>query len=655
MTELASRSDWLSAVAKQSKEEPKLVLEVLSRYNIRQSPSIGKPRRLLISKIQFSGKKSGNQNDFFKFEFQDLMPGLWGLISDRNLRGKTSVLEIVRWLLRGKSSNKLQDGVKSWIAEASLDFQIDTTKYTIYLIQTDEGISGRLIENLEKSEPLEISCFASDYEFEACMSDFMMRQLSLDILTAWRKGTDQYELGKIVSHDWSAISGVLFIGGDYQAIFGDLITDGLNNRLMKMYLGLPWIPTWSALTTAEKKLKEQAGILSNQSKLEWNHQQERRTRIERELAMYRSSLEEIPSDADIRKALGKASQAHRQAMQDLRELQSLLSSAKQEHDQLHEIWLQDKRDYQNFREAQAASAVFKQLEPTCCPHCQTSISDDRRLREITEYSCSICGENITDSEDSDVLEEEFKNRLDASKMAFEQVKNQITSEEKKIYDIQEQALHYESECKRLEYRLGNFESRYEIEKKIAGLEFLLNEYQDTLEPVKSENKYLEIDFKVIKAAIEETKQRIHTLQQELLEEVSKKIKEYAIRFGMTSITSITLKNNSHLYLDKDGGQTTYSKCTDGEKLRLKVASIIALISVAEKRGIGRHPGLLLIDSPGNEEMVEDDINQLINGLLELTQELPHLQVIVAATSSESILFHIDGTHRKYARDNSFLW
>lgn len=655
MTESTNRSDWLSAVANRSKEESELVQEVLSRHNIRQSPSIGKPRRLLIRRIQFSGKKSGNYNDFFEFDFQALKPGLWGLISDRNLKGKTSALEIVRWLLRGKSSSKLQDGVKSWIVKASLDFQIDATKYTVHLVQTDEGISGKLIENSEQSEYLEVSCFASEYEFEACMSDFMMRELSLDILSAWRKQTDQHEPGKLVSHDWSAISGVLFISGDYQAIFGDLIADGLNSRLMNMYLGLPWIPTWTALTTTQKKLQEQTGILANQSKLEQNQQQERRTRIERELATCRSFLEKMPSDADIREALGKANQAHRQAMQNLRELQSLLSSAKQECDQLHQIWLQDQKDYQNFREAQAASAVFKQLEPTCCPHCQTLISDDRRLREIAEHSCSICGENIANSEDIDTLEEEFKNRLDASRKAFEQAKKQIESEDKKICDIQAQASHYESECKRLESQLGNFESRYEVEKKIAGLNFLLDEYQEPLEHLEFENKDLEIDLKVIKAAIEETKQRINFLQKDLLEEVSEKIKEYAIRFGMTSITSVTLTSNPHLQLDKDGGKTTYSKCTNGEKLRLKVASIIALISIAEKKGIGRHPGLLLIDSPGSEEMVEDDVSQLISGLVELTQELPHLQVIVAATSSESILSHIDETHRKYAQGDSFLW
>jgi len=54
-------------------------------------------------------------------------------------------------------------------------------------------------------------------------------------------------------------------------------------------------------------------------------------------------------------------------------------------------------------------------------------------------------------------------------------------------------------------------------------------------------------------------------------------------------------------------------------------------------------------------MVEDDVSQLIDGLAKLTQELPHLQIIVAATSSESILSHIDESNRKYAQGDSFLW
>lgn len=647
--------DWLNAVAISSKQTSELVKEVLSRYNIRQSPSIGKPRRLIISRIQFSGTKSGNYNDAFNFDFKNLESGLWGVISERNLRGKTSVLEIVRWLLRGKSSSKLQDGVKNWISDASLEFLIDNKNYKVHLSQTSKRLSGNLVEYLDESQPIEISCFASEDEFEACMSDFMMRQLSLDITSAWRTNKHQDELGSPVFHDWSALSGVLFIGGSYEALFGDIVTDGLNNRIMNMYLGLPWIPTLAALMTTQKKLQDTANFLANKGNLEQRRKQERRTHIENELAQYRASLEQLPSDIDIRRNLAEANKEYRRAMQNLSELDNELYSAKQSHEEIFRLIQQDKRDLQNFREAEAASAFFKRLEPTCCPHCQTSISENRRLREMIDHSCSICGEIITDSEDIDTIEMELKNRLEASSKAFEESEHLVSTKEKQKREIESQVSTYEIECKRLEEQTSSFEKRYELEKKITGLEYLLGEYQDDPTPQESEKNDLAIDSKIIDAAIKETKNRVDNLQKDLLEEVSTKIQEYATSFGMTSITSVTLTSHPHLRLIKDGLQTTYSKCTEGEKLRLKIASIIALISIAEKRGIGRHPGILLVDSPKAEEMVEEDVDNLVGGLFKLTKELPHIQIILAATSSESILRYLDEDHRKYAQGDNFLW
>lgn len=99
MNNTENQLDWLSSIAQLTKEKPEFVKEVLEKYNIRQSPSIGKPRRLNIKEIRFSGEKSGNYTDLFEFSFQNLNPGLWGLVSEGNLKGKTSILEIVRWLL----------------------------------------------------------------------------------------------------------------------------------------------------------------------------------------------------------------------------------------------------------------------------------------------------------------------------------------------------------------------------------------------------------------------------------------------------------------------------------------------------------------------------------------------------------------------------
>lgn len=71
-------------------------------------------------------------------------------------------------------------------------------------------------------------------------------------------------------------------------------------------------------------------------------------------------------------------------------------------------------------------------------------------------------------------------------------------------------------------------------------------------------------------------------------------------------------------------------------MRLKLALVIALLRVGERLGIGRHPGLLLVDSPGGEEMVELDIGNVLKELDDLCKELPQLQVVCATARAEDV-------------------
>jgi hypothetical protein len=497
------------------------------------------------------------------------------------------------------------------------------------------------------------------------MSDFMRKQLSLDIISAWRENNGQNEMGKSVIHDWSALSGILFIGGDYGCLFGDVNYDGLANRLMNMYLGLPWIPTDSALKVLDKKLGKNKEILENNHQSEQKQRQDRRGFIEQQLETYRSELDEIPLNIDIRDHLNQENEVYLQAQQKTRELNNKLNMIMQDSHQIEMSLIQVKRDYQYFQEAKAVNLIFNGLEPTCCPHCQTSISDARRFQEIQTHSCSLCGEAmISDSETDDCRENELKEQLTKLSEALKEYEQLIASLKNEILDSEDKVTESKLRCEQLEAKINDFNQRYELERRISGLEFLLNEeyqeYPGFLEESEIQNsanklEILNREIKVIKKAIAETKQRIESHQKNLLIEVSKKIQEYAIRFGMTSLEEVKLKSNPQLKLKKDGVSTTYSQCTDGEKLRLKIASVIALISIAENQGIGRHPGLLLIDSPKREEITDKDVAQIVAGLETLTKELPYLQVFLAATASEGILRYFDEDHRKYAEGDDFLW
>lgn len=648
------QGDWYDAIGSRCKQDRATVKEVLARHEVRPSPTINVPRRVSIQCLRFVGSKSGKHEGPFEFNWSGLEPGIWGLISDRNLKGKSSVLEIIKWLLRGKPSSKLQEGVRSWMSEIRLDFLIDQTPHRVWVSQKDKNLSGNLVRNAETAKEQEIAQFQSEDDFEACMSSFMMKELSLDRLTAWRSPNTLEKTGKAVIHDWPALSGALFIGADYAALFGETIYDGLNTALMQMYLGLPWVPTLAKLRTLVNEITSEGKVKSSRTADEEARRKTRRQEIEERLTELSGKLAQWPSDEKIKAALKLANDQQQSASQEIRQINSALVEAHREHEEATYLHLEDQRDRQNFLEAKAANAVFKRLDPTCCPHCETSITEDRRKKEQKDHTCSVCGEPIFESADSELMMKELDERAEASARALKDTQTLLRRLETQLTEFNAQKSEAEADCKRLEAERRRYEERDDLKQQVAVQEALLKEYDLPSEPSEDED-ISETDLKVIRAALKETKSRVDDIQVSLLARVSEIISELAEKFGMEAVTSARLTGNPFLHITKDGIETTYSKCTDGEKLRLKVAAIIAIMSVAEERHVGRHPGLLLIDSPGAEEMVESDVDRLVGGLVSITEKLPHLQVFVAATASDSILRHIAPDRRRHAKGDAFLW
>lgn len=654
MTDKEKQSDWYEAIGARCKQDRSIIKEVLGRHGVRPSPTINVPRRLNIQGLRFVGSKIGKHEGPFEFRWFDLEPGIWGLISDGNFKGKTSILEIMKWLIRGKPSSKLQEGVRAWISEVQLDFLVDRTPYQVRVSQEDKNLSGHLVRDAGTADEREIGHFQSEDAFEACMSSFMMKELSLDLLSAWRSPNAQEKTGKTVVHDWPALSGALFIGADYAALFGETVYDGLNNALMQMYLGLPWVPTLAALRTLDKELASESKAKSAHATDEEAWRKKRRQEIEEKLLELRKKLSQFPADDKLRAALKLANEQQRSTSREIRRINSELVDAYREHKEADLLRQQDERDRQDFLEAKAANAVFKRLEPTCCPHCERSITEARRKKEQKDHSCSVCGEPILESEGAELVMRELDARAEASAMALKDAKKLVQRLDKQLAEFDALKSQAEADCERLEGQRKNNEGIDELKQQIAVQEALLKEYD--LPSESDDNKDIpEMDLKIIRAALKETKSRVDDVQQELLSRVGEIISELAVKFGIEAVTSARLTGSSHLLLTKDGMETTYSKCTDGEKLRLKVAAIIAIMSVAEERGVGRHPGLLLIDSPKAEEMVENDVDKLVGGLVSITEKLPHLQVFLAATASDSILRHIALDRRRYAQGDAFLW
>jgi len=647
---------WLDEIASKSKYSVDDVKSVIQKYEIQQSPNIGIPKHLHIKELNFGGVKEGKFTDEFNFSFENLKPGIFGIISDSNFKGKTTVLEVIKWLLRGSSSSLLQAGVKHWIKEASLKFEIDKKLYLVEVKHSQNEVKGKLLTTSDEVEK-QIGEFYSNDEFESCMSEFMIKQFSLDKISAYRNAKIEEEVGKKVNHNWSSLASALFISTNYSSLFGDIVTDGLSNRLMNMYLGLPWFSTYTALKTIENQIKSEDKAEDIHLNKELERKKDRYLEIIKELGVKEELIKKLPDDKDVLEKLSAARDSYGLASRQITILDKKLRKLSEEFDAIKETMNNDKIRINNFKEDMAAHAVFKRLNPTCCPHCESQIDKERIKKEKTNHHCAICDSALLESEDAEVLLSELELNLKASEKAYKEIQSENEQRSYNHSQLSSSLLQLQKQIDQYESDLKTFTKRNEVEKEITRLLILKEEYSIPEEkPIKHVNNDKPInEKKIITKAIEITKGRFEELQKELLEEVSDEILRISKLVGLGNIESVKLTTTPHLKLEKDGSSTSYSSCSEGEKLRLKVITTIALLSVAEKKHVGRHPGLLLIDSPGAQEVSDPDLNSLIEGLKKLTIELPFLQLIIASRASDVITNQIDINHRKHAIGDDFLW
>ncbi len=651
------KEEWLQAIATRAEVEASAVEAVLSAHRVIPSPVLAQPRRLVLREIEFSGEKDGIANaGTFAFSWTALDHGLWAMLSEHNLRGKSTIMEIVRWMIRGRPSSNLQDDVRRWVNAVRLRFLLDSDEYEI-VAKTQGEPTGNLCRIRSPGTPgceqgrTVLADFATDGEFETVMADFFMRAFAMDPISTWRQGRENE--GQSVTHSWVAFSGAMFIGTNYEVLLGDMpVSTGLTSRLMQMYLGVPWVSTLAAAKTAHQIVEQAVQVSARKNEQVHEATKARIASISAQLAEKRAELAKIPSDEAVRNAID----ADATELADVRRQERVMAEhaerAAAALRELTTVHQKDRRDLQTHMDAMSATAVFRRLEPKCCPRCDHMISKAKKVLESSTHSCSVCGESITNSEDGEAIKAELQERVAASGAAVAHASANTKKAENELAALRGKVDLLQSRLESASKTLGSAVRRQEAAIAVAALEGRLEEA--SMNPV-SQADDRSGELKILSAVVVETEARVKAVRDGLLTDVSERLVEYAKAFGMQNLSEASLKGNAALSLVKGGVPTSYSKVTEGEKLRLKVAAVLAMIEIAEARGIGRHPGLLLIDSPAAQEVSPVDVDHLIAGLQEVFTKLPHFQVFVAGISSKAITDHIPAANRREVAGNAFLW
>ena len=118
--------------------------EVLTGQGVSLVPVPPVSRSIDISRLQFSGTRTNTQWDGPFDETFEFPYGVTALITSENLRGKSSVLELVTWALRGKPRD-LRSDVKPWFDRISLEYAINGISMAVVLTKSESGFVADVI------------------------------------------------------------------------------------------------------------------------------------------------------------------------------------------------------------------------------------------------------------------------------------------------------------------------------------------------------------------------------------------------------------------------------------------------------------------------------------------------------------------------------
>lgn len=531
------------------------------------------------------------------------------------------------------------------------------------------------MEQLVDDGAIVVGTFTDETSFEAAINSVMTTRLGFEPLRAWQKnkGATDISDGSIAVHDWSLWSQALVISDSKNSsTLGE--TPMMAGRVLQMYLGTAWGPSASAAAARKAQLEGELASLKRRQRADQQTRQGSISELEGRIRELEGELAQLPSQDSLEaidRALGEAraaATAYANANAEVAERARAYGTAGLDLESAE-------ADEVALAEAAVTRRFWHSLEPSCCPRCDVVVDETRMKREQSGH-CSLCNspweldstgtgeaaqsQNVAVAVDvSDAPQPNTEEDPDDLLLAHQRVEwlreqFQLASTEHDRATKAREAAQEELDRTRalVTGPQSDPSARRALEFQIENLRGRLEERTIIVAPDDLSVKQRTID--VLGAAEVIAKNRRQDEQSTMLAEVSERVTEIARRLGISQLEKAELKGNAHLPVVKGGAAANFGQLTDGERLRLKIAVVVALLHVGTAAGVGRHPGVLIIDSFLREELNPDDATGLLKELVDVATDYG-LQVITSSANGEVLAASLPNGSVRLAGADGMMW
>lgn len=584
--------------------------------------------------------------------------GVNGVGSGKNLRGKSTVLNVLMWALSGRCA-KFQVDIISWLKHIEIDWQVGGETLRVKF-QNDAGHPTGVVEAIDGPSGTEririVGTFDGEDQFEDVMGAVMMSRLRLEEIPMWTGDGE-------VRHKWPAYASALTVRADIlDPVVGNVSVLGI--RMLQMFVGTDWGPALAATQTALNEVRAEQTAAEQKASAAGEVIERQRDKAQAQVDRLRAAIEAIPAGTPNIEQLLAATANATELAREVHELERKLMGASSQVETVRlQLRAAKARSHTQFEDA-LATKFFHHMTPSLCPRCASEVTPEQQAAETEKHQCSLCSKGLhldeADTTKAVVAEVPVVDDVDASVDDLEALEAALTEAEQAVEALRtqitakkEQLAAAEKESTTGNEQLSAAEDRRKLELDLARAQGALAattgpsvpEHLDTVDPVTGN---------VLEAAKKVLSSWMSAEQTPLLKEISADIEKLAVGFGADSLSNVKLGGGGRLDVVKGGKPTTYTGLTAGEKLRVKIATAVALIKHGYVAQIGRHPGFLVLDSPAAEEMPEEDLAILMAELVAVAEQAD-MQIFVGTRNAGPLVDLLPERSRKVAVGDDYLW
>ncbi|MFD0013635.1 hypothetical protein ACFWI0_25175 [[Kitasatospora] papulosa] len=636
------------------------VRDVFTEYGLPLVVSPARPRSLRVHRLRVVGERTGDVEPGPFNTPMTFSAGLTALVAS-NFRGKTSVLELLTWCLRGTPRSEMQNRVRGWLRRVDLDatiageamgFRLDLADGEITSAAVLTGKDAAALADVRAPDPARgvtaLLRAASTDSYAEQLAGLMLGRMDLQPLVNSFKETSTQ------THGWPAYFGAVYLpaGGD-KALLGEVATNGLPGRLLQVFLDLPAAAALTRVKAVRDVRVAEAKARRSAAQAEAAERASEREHLETELSRARDHLADLLPDSENDTPLVDLASVAVQLARTLADAQQAWDEASTTFRRARTERQQAAKLLNDVTESATARLLFHGLNPSSCPRCDQAIDDTRRQQEHQSSTCAVCAREVSgDDEEPQEVTDEARERLATSTTVEVTAKEALERAEETVDSLTRELEAAETQLRRAQ-SAAQLPARLAAQEKVLRLEGALSVFREPEPPAANTAEARAVT--ILTAAASLLDQDSKDAAAALFQEVNQEIAELAILFGVPSLEKVAIDRSARLRIFPLGSKPEwFTEQSAGARLRLRIAVVIALLRVGRRYGVSTHPGLLLIDSPKSEEMQSDDARKLFTELASVAAE-SDLQVVITTADFDLAQATLPAPTIRQAEVGASLW